>query len=131
MEGTSYYWGTGRRKTAIARVRLKKGTGQLLVNNMAVEKYFDTESARQSVLLPLQKLDILGRYDIYAELYGGGKPAQADALVLGIARALKQVDPSMEPTLRKEGLLTRDPRMKERKKYGLHGARRTPQYSKR
>ena len=126
-----YIWGTGRRKSAIARVRLSRGTGTITVNKRPFEKYFLTEDDRQSALSPLHVTKALGRYDILIMAQGGGVGGQAGAVKLGIARALKKVEPALESILRSQGFLTRDPRMKERKKPGLRGARRGVQYSKR
>jgi len=126
-----YIWGTGRRKSAVARVRLSRGAGTITVNKRPFEKYFLTEDDRQSALAPLHTTKALGRYDIMVNASGGGMGGQAGAMKLGIARALKKVEPALEPILRSNGLLTRDPRMKERKKYGLRGARRGVQFSKR
>jgi small subunit ribosomal protein S9 len=126
-----YIWGTGRRKSAVARVRLSRGAGTITVNKRPFEKYFLTEDDRQSALAPLHATKALGRYDIMVNASGGGMGGQAGAMKLGIARALKKIEPALESILRAQGLLTRDPRMKERKKYGLRGARRGVQYSKR
>lgn len=126
-----YIWATGRRKTAIARVRLSKGTGQITVNERALDKYFLTENDRNIALEPIYATKSMGRYDLLILCSGGGLSGQAGAVRLGVARALKAVDTTLEPKLRQESLLTRDPRMKERKKYGLRGARRGVQYSKR
>lgn len=126
-----YVWATGRRKTAVARVRLSKGTGIITINRRPVEKYFLTEQDRNIALEPLYSTKNNGRFDFFITCDGGGMTGQAGAVRLGIARALKSVDPTTEPKLRQDGLLTRDPRMKERKKYGLRGARRGVQYSKR
>ncbi|MCK4908753.1 MAG: 30S ribosomal protein S9 [Planctomycetes bacterium] len=130
MEKLSYR-GTGRRKSAVARVILKKGTGKIIVNKHEYTKYFVTIKAQRIVLQPLEALKILGRYDVQARVTGGGKNGQAGAFRLGLARALKKADDTFEVVLRKEKFLTRDPRMKERKKYGRHGARRGTQFSKR
>jgi small subunit ribosomal protein S9 len=124
-------WGTGRRKTAIARVRLKRGTGRIFVNEIEYEKYFDAVQDRLLVLAPLHATKSVNRFDVLARCTGGGKTGQAGAIVLGIARAMLKADPSQELTLRDNGFLTRDPRMKERKKYGRRGARRGFQFSKR
>jgi small subunit ribosomal protein S9 len=126
-----FIWGTGRRKSAVARVRLSRGAGTITVNKRPFEKYFLTEDDRQSALAPLHATKALGRYDIMVNASGGGMGGQAGAMKLGIARALKKIEPALESILRAQGLLTRDPRMKERKKYGLRGARRGVQYSKR
>ena len=126
-----YIWGTGRRKSAVARVRLSRGTGTITVNKRPFDKYFLTHDDRESALTPLQVTKAAGRYDIMVNTSGGGIGGQAGAVKLGIARALKKIEPALESILRSNGLLTRDPRMKERKKYGLRGARRGVQYSKR
>jgi small subunit ribosomal protein S9 len=126
-----YIWGTGRRKTAVARVRLSRGAGTITVNHRPFEKYFVTEDDRQAALAPLHATKATGRYDILILADGGGIGGQAGAVKLGLARALKKAEPALESILRAQGLLTRDPRMKERKKYGLRGARRGVQYSKR
>jgi small subunit ribosomal protein S9 len=122
---------TGRRKSSVARVRLYEGTGRVLLNDRPIEDYFPTMAQRIRVLEPLRVAQIEGRYDVIATLHGGGTTGQADAARLGIARALIEVDPELRPTLKKAGLLTRDPRKVERKKYGLKKARRAPQYTKR
>lgn len=124
--------GTGRRKEAIARVRLIKGTGKFLVNNQTAEQYF---GFRQALMLhaqqPLMTAGVKEKYDILVKAQGGGISGQAGAIRLGIARAVIEMMPDLSKTLRDEGYLTRDPREKERKKYGLHRARKRPQYSKR
>ena len=124
-------WGTGRRKSATARVRLMPGNGKILINKREVNNYFTEEKDRQSVLSPLIATDTLTSYDVGVNLKGGGTTGQADAVKLGIARALRKVDPSLEQTLREGKFLTRDPRMVERKKYGQKGARKRFQFSKR
>ena len=126
-----YIWGTGRRKSSVARVRLSRGAGSMTVNKRPFEKYFLTEADRQSALAALNATKATGRYDILILAGGGGISGQAGAVKLGIARALKKIEPALETILRSNGLLTRDPRMKERKKYGLRGARRGVQFSKR
>jgi small subunit ribosomal protein S9 len=126
-----YIWGTGRRKSAIARVRLSRGSGTITVNHRPFDKYFLTVDDQQSALAPLNATKAFGRYDIFVNASGGGMAGQAGAMKLGLARALKTIEPALESILRAQGLLTRDPRMKERKKYGLRGARRGVQYSKR
>lgn len=122
---------TGRRKEAVARVRLYDGSGQVSLNDRPLENYFPTMAMRMRVMEPLQLTDTQGRYDISATLEGGGTTGQVDALRLGIARALIELDPELRPTLKKAGLLTRDARVVESKKYGLRKARRAPQYTKR
>ena len=123
--------GTGRRKEAVARVRIRDGGGQLTLNGRSLESYFPTMAQRIRVMEPLQITNMQGRYDIDATLEGGGVSGQVDALRLGIARGLVQLDPELRPVLKKAGMLTRDPRRVERKKYGLRKARRAPQYTKR
>ncbi|HEU4338885.1 MAG TPA: 30S ribosomal protein S9 [Planctomycetota bacterium] len=130
-ETKNYLWGTGRRKTAIARVRIAPGTGLITINRRPLEKYFLTEQDRNNAVEPIYHARATGRFDLFITCTGGGLSGQAGAVRLGIARALMKADPSLEPKLRLERLLTRDPRMKERKKYGLRGARRGVQYSKR
>lgn len=122
---------TGRRKEATARVRLRDGAGQMTLNGKALEVYFPTMASRLRVMEPLQITSMQGRYDIDATLEGGGVTGQVDAMRLGIARALIVLDPELRPTLKKAGMLTRDSRRVERKKYGLRKARRAPQYTKR
>jgi small subunit ribosomal protein S9 len=122
---------TGRRKSSVARVRLVDGSGQVTLNGRPLEDYFPTMAARLRVMEPLQVTQTQGRYDVLATLEGGGQTGQADALRLGIARALIELDEELRPVLKKAGLLTRDARVVERKKYGLRKARRAPQYTKR
>lgn len=122
---------TGRRKESVARVRLRDGSGTVTLNGRPLENYFPTMSIRIRVMEPLSITQTQGRYDIEATLDGGGRTGQADALRLGIARALIEVEPELRDTLKKAGLLTRDARVVESKKYGLRKARRAPQYTKR
>ncbi len=122
---------TGRRKESVARVRLYDGGGSILLNGRPLEDYFPTMAQRIRVLAPLRETNREGRYDIRAKLEGGGTTGQADALRLGIARALIALEPELRPELKKAGYLTRDARIVERKKYGLRKARRAPQYTKR
>jgi small subunit ribosomal protein S9 len=122
---------TGRRKTAVVRVSLISGKGTVQVNGREFEDYFTTTALRNAALQPLEKVDALKKYDISAKAHGGGLNGQAGALSLALARALIQVDPALRPTLKKPGLLRRDPRMKERKKPGQPGARKRFQFSKR
>jgi small subunit ribosomal protein S9 len=131
MVEVTTYQGTGRRKEAVAQVTLKKGTGKIVVNSLPYDKYFPVMQQKSMVLSPLVILNLMNRYDVFAKVSGGGKNGQAGAIILGIARALKKADPACEANLRKSGFLTRDPRMKERKKYGLRAARRAPQWTKR
>jgi small subunit ribosomal protein S9 len=128
---TSQYYGTGRRKTSTARVFLRPGSGTITVNNLPVEKSFPTESQRLMIRLPLVTTETGGQFDVVATTSGGGVVGQAGALRLGIARALLTFNEELRPALRKVGLLTRDPRAKERKKYGMAGARKRFQFSKR
>jgi small subunit ribosomal protein S9 len=125
------YNGTGRRKTAVARVRLASGTGKIVVNGRAFENYFPLESLRVFATQPLTATSLSDKYDARITVSGGGPNGQAGAVRHGLARALLMVDASLRPTLKAEGLLTRDSRMRERKKYGQPGARKRFQYSKR
>lgn len=122
---------TGKRKTAVARVRLVPGSGNMLVNGRPVDEYFPRDSLRGLVVQPLTACNAVGRYDVHANLHGGGVAGQASALRHGIARALEKADPTQRITLKKAGYLTRDARKKERKKYGQRGARARFQFSKR
>ena len=122
---------TGRRKESVARVRFFDGSGQVVLNGRPLENFFPTMAARMRVLEPLNLTQTQGRYDINATLEGGGTTGQADALRLGISRALIELDPELRPTLKKAGMLTRDSRIVESKKYGLKKARKAPQYTKR
>ena len=127
-----YQYGTGRRKSSVARVRLyENGTGAITINGRDIDDYFGLETLKMVVRQPLNSTDTLGKVDIVATVEGGGVSGQAGALRHGISRALLQVNPEFRPILKKAGFLTRDPRMKERKKYGLKAARRAPQFSKR
>src|SRR5438552_13252729 len=125
------FLGTGRRKTAIARVRLAAGSGKIVINGRAFENYFPTEAQRVTVAEPLTVTESTAKYDVQVSVRGGGPFGQAGAVRHGIARALLQADINSRPTLKADGLLTRDPRMRERKKYGQPGARKRFQYSKR
>jgi small subunit ribosomal protein S9 len=125
------YIGTGRRKSSVARVRLVPGTGKILINGRDIEEYIPFAALRMVVNQPLVATETQGSYDVLVNVSGGGYTGQAGAIRHGIARALLQADPEYRTTLKRAGLLTRDPRMKERKKYGLKGARRAPQFSKR
>ena len=122
---------TGRRKRSVARVRLRSGAGNVTVNGRTVEDYFPSRSHRVHILEPLTVTATEGRYDVDATIHGGGCSGQAGALRLGISRGLVEVEPELRDTLKKGGCLTRDPRKKESKKYGLKKARKAPQYSKR
>ena len=122
---------TGKRKTAIARVRMRPGTGNVIINGRPVDEYFGRIGDRLMVQQPFETTSLAGRYDVYASLSGGGPTGQAGALRHGISRAIEKLDPSQRITLKRAGLLTRDPRKKERKKYGQKGARARFQFSKR
>jgi small subunit ribosomal protein S9 len=121
----------GRRKHSVARVRLQAGTGQIIINKRPVLDYLKREVLRMVIEQPFEVTDTLGKFDVYANVYGGGLSGQAGAIRLGISRALLKVDEEYRPALKKNGFLTRDPRMKERKKYGLAAARKRFQFSKR
>ncbi len=126
-----YFYGTGRRKKSVARVRLYPGSGAITINGRDVDDYFGLETLKLIVNQPFGVTETVGKYDIVANVNGGGISGQAGAIRHGVARALVVADETYKPLLKKAGLLTRDPRMKERKKYGLKGARRAPQFSKR
>lgn len=128
---TTEFLGTGRRKTAVARVRLASGSGKVTVNGRTLENYFLVDSQRMLVMQPLQVTETAAKFDVRVNVAGGGPNGQAGAVRHGIARALLEADISFRPTLKAEGLLTRDPRMRERKKYGQPGARKRFQFSKR
>jgi len=130
-EKTPEFLGTGRRKTAVARVRLTSGTGKITVNGRAFDNYFPVDSLRMTAVQPLTLTGTAGKFDVRIKVTGGGPCGQAGAVRHGIARALLTVDAALRPSLKAEGLLTRDPRMRERKKYGQPGARKRFQYSKR
>lgn len=125
------YYGTGRRKSAVARVRLVPGEGNFTINGRSIDDYFGLETLKVIARQPLVLTGMENRFDVIVNVKGGGFTGQAGAIRHGIARALLQVDEELRPALKKAGYLTRDPRMKERKKYGLKGARRAPQFSKR
>ena len=124
------YQAVGRRKKAIARVRLVPGDGKVVVNRRDIDNYFGLETLKMTVRQPLVLTETVGRFDVLVNVYGGGLSGQAGAIRHGIARALVKADPELRPAIKKAGFLTRDPRMKERKKYGLKAARRAPQFSK-
>ncbi len=126
-----YVWGTGRRKTSVARVRIKSGTGKFQVNGRPVEEYFTTDETRLAVHRALDVTESRESYDVWVNVDGGGVTGQAGAVSLGLSRALKTDNQNFEPMLREHGLLTRDSRMIERKKYGFRKARRSTQFSKR
>ncbi|SFG82392.1 30S ribosomal protein S9 [Sporolactobacillus nakayamae] len=125
------YYGTGRRKSSIARVRLVPGEGKVVINGRSADEFFNLETLRTILKQPLVATETEGRYDVLVTVEGGGFTGQAGAIRHGVARALLEADPEYRAVLKKAGFLTRDPRMKERKKYGLKGARRAPQFSKR
>ena len=125
------FYGTGRRKKSIARVYLTPGTGNITVNKRGIDDYFGLETLKVVVRQPLVATETLDKFDVLVNVHGGGFTGQAGAIRHGIARALCEADAEYRPILKKEGYLTRDPRMTERKKYGLKGARRAPQFSKR
>ena len=125
------FYGTGRRKSSVARVYLAPGTGKIPINKRDIDDYFGLETLKVIVRQPLVATQTEGKYDIVVNVKGGGYTGQAGAIRHGLSRALLKVDEEFRPTLKKEGFLTRDPRMKERKKYGLKAARRAPQFSKR
>ena len=131
MKTTTQYLGTGRRKKSVARVRLTPGTGVITINKRDIEEYFGLETLKMIVRAPLVLTGTLAKYDINVNVYGGGTTGQAGAIRHGISRALIVADPELRQALKKAGFLTRDPRMKERKKYGLKAALRAPQFSKR
>ncbi len=125
------YLGTGRRKESVARVRLLPGDGKIIINHRDIDDYFGLETLKMIVRAPMVTTETLGKFDVKVNVKGGGYTGQAGAIRHGIARALLQVDGELRAVLKKAGFLTRDPRMKERKKYGLKAARRAPQFSKR
>ena len=126
-----YFYGTGRRKSSVARVRIMPGTGVITINKRSIDDYFGLETLKLIVKQPLVATGLEDKYDVKATVYGGGFTGQAGAVRHGIARALLHCEEDYRPILKKAGFLTRDPRMKERKKYGLKAARRSPQFSKR
>ena len=129
--GEQFYYGTGRRKSSTARVFLRRGSGDIVVNRRSLDQYFGRETARMVIRQPLEVADMLGKVDIKVNVSGGGNTGQAGAIRHGITRALLQYDEMLRPALRKAGFVTRDSRKVERKKVGLHKARKRPQYSKR
>lgn len=131
MSTAQLTWGLGRRKTAVARVRIQPGAGGFLVNGLAYDQFFRTLASQMRTQEPLKVTSTTGTYDVACTVDGGGVAAQAEAVMLGLARALKTVNPGFDDVLRANGLLTRDSRMKERKKFGRRGARRGFQFSKR
>ena len=130
-ETKPYFYGTGRRKHSVARVRVYNGTGKVTINGRDIEDYFGLETLKLLIRSPLVLTETDGKFDVVVNVIGGGCSGQAGAIRHGLSRALLQYDPALRPALKKAGFLTRDPRMKERKKYGLKAARRAPQFSKR
>ena len=130
-ESKPYFYGTGRRKSSVARVRVYAGNGNITINGRDIDDYFGLETLKLIVRQPLNLTDTLGKFDIVCTVAGGGVTGQAGAIRHGLSRALRQYNEELRPALKKAGFLTRDPRMKERKKYGLKAARRAPQFSKR
>lgn len=130
-ETNPYFYGTGRRKKSVARVRVYAGSGKITINNRDIDDYFGLETLKLIVRQPLALTGTADKFDIVCNVQGGGVTGQAGAIRHGLSRALLQYDEILRPALKKAGFLTRDPRMKERKKYGLKGARRAPQFSKR
>ena len=130
-KASSKFYGTGRRKSSIARVYLVPGTGKITINKRSIDEYFGLETLKVIVRQPLVATETVDKYDVLVNVHGGGYTGQAGAIRHGLSRALLQADADFRPTLKKEGFLTRDPRMKERKKPGLKAARRAPQFSKR
>ena len=126
-----FFYGTGRRKHSVARVRLYKGNGAFTINDRSIDEYFGLETLKLIARQPLALTDTADKFDIVVNVAGGGVTGQAGAIRHGVARALLEFDAELRPELKKAGFLTRDPRMKERKKYGLKAARRAPQFSKR
>ena len=131
MAKTANYYGTGRRKSSVARVYLVPGTGKITINKRDIDEYFGLDTLKLIVRQPLVATETADKYDVKVNVVGGGFTGQAGAIRHGVSRALLEVDGDFRPVLKKAGFLTRDPRMKERKKYGLKGARRAPQFSKR
>lgn len=131
MADKTQFCGTGRRKKSVARVRLIPGTGVITINGRDIDDYFGLETLKVTVRQPFELMGLLGKFDVICLVNGGGVTGQAGAIRHGISRALLQYDEATRPELKKAGFLTRDPRMKERKKYGLKAARRAPQFSKR
>jgi small subunit ribosomal protein S9 len=127
----TYVWGTGRRKTAVARVRIAPGSGKIEINGRTINEHFTSERDRKAIFGPLEVTNTGGKLDIWVNAAGGGAMGQAGAVIMGLGRALMKYDPASEVALRNAGFLTRDSRMKERKKYGQRGARRRFQFSKR
>ena len=131
MYEKNFYYGTGRRKSSVARVRLYPGTGKITINDRDIDDYFGLETLKLIVRQPFEVTDLADKFDLVCRVEGGGVTGQAGAIRHGASRALLEYNPALRPALKKAGFLTRDQRMKERKKYGLKGARKAPQFSKR
>lgn len=131
MANVEFIWGTGRRKTSIARVRITKGDGKIVINDKPMDTYFSLTSQKDNVMCPLQVTNMVGKYDIFVNVKGGGTTGQSEAILLGLSRAICKDSPALESKLRSYGYLTRDSRMVERKKYGRKKARRSFQWTKR
>ena len=131
MAGKQYIWGLGRRKTSVARVRIAPGSGLVMINDRKIEEYFPVDRLQMMTRKPLEVTETAARFDVFVNVDGGGMTGQVGACVLGISRALAKAEPAVEAALRRHGLMTRDSRMVERKKYGLRKARRGCQFSKR
>ncbi|MEK6644380.1 MAG: 30S ribosomal protein S9 [Planctomycetota bacterium] len=131
VKGRTYFWGTGRRKTAVARVRIAPGNGKFLISNREIKDYFYDIRTRNVIVTPLKATNTFGKWDVFVNVDGGGQTGQSGAIVMGVARALMKADPSLEQTLRDGNFLTRDSRKVERKKPGQPGARKRFQFSKR
>ena len=131
MAGKEYIWGLGRRKTSVARVRIAPGSGLVMINDRKIEEYFPVDRLQRMTRKPLEVTETAARFDVFVNVDGGGMTGQVGACMLGISRALAKAEPAVEAALRRHGLMTRDSRMVERKKYGLRKARRGCQFSKR
>jgi small subunit ribosomal protein S9 len=131
MAGKEYIWGLGRRKTSVARVRIAPGNGLVMINDRKIEEYFPVDRLQKMARKPLEVTETAARFDVFVNVDGGGMTGQVGACMLGISRALAKAEPAAEAALRRHGLMTRDSRMVERKKYGLRKARRGCQFSKR
>ena len=131
VKGRTYFWGTGRRKTSVARVRIAPGNGKFLVGKHEVKNYFFSEQTQKDCMAPLKATNTIGRWDVFVNVHGGGQTGQSEAILMGLSRALVKADPTLEQTLRDGRYLTRDDRKVERKKPGQPGARKRFQFSKR
>jgi len=131
VDKSGFIWGTGRRKTSVARIRIRKGTGKIEINGRSLDDYFACDRQRTTAVAPLRHLNVMADYDVFANITGGGITGQAGAMMMGLGRVLSQLIPDQAPELRSQGFLSRDSRMVERKKPGKPGARRSFQFSKR